>query len=307
MNTDPVSIKQYIVEKLGLINSRIEATIPSENVPQVLRDSINYSLLNGGKRVRPILTLAAYEAFGHDSEPIIPIACSVELLHTYSLIHDDLPIMDDDDLRRSKPTNHRVFGDGIALLAGDALLTHAFGNLAQELLDLRADGYDQLVSAETALQIIAEFALYVGAGGMVGGQAVDFIGESEFSGLDQVLYIHEHKTADLVTFSVRLGALLAGATADQLAGLTSFAKKIGIAFQIQDDILDIIGDQEKIGKTIGSDDANEKLTYPFYRGLEQSKEDVLALIAEAKTEIANLGINTERLEEIADLLIVREK
>lgn len=307
MDIEKVSIKQYIVEKLKLINEHIAATVPTENVPAILRESIDYSLFNGGKRVRPILTLASYEAFGLDSKPIVSIACSVELLHTYSLIHDDLPIMDNDDLRRNKPTNHRVFGEGIALLAGDALLTHAFGNIAQELRRLRMSGAGKVQDTDQALQIIEEFAIYAGAGGMVGGQVVDFTGQSEFSGLEQVLYIHEHKTADLVTFSIRLGALLAGASEEQLEKLTVFAKKIGIAFQIQDDILDIVGDQEKTGKTIGSDAANQKLTYPFFRGIEESKQDVLALIAEAKREIADIGINTERLEAIADLFIVREK
>lgn len=300
MRNNDITIEQYFSEKKMAINSCIAKTLPQENVPYLLREAIEYSLLAGGKRIRPILTIACYEAFGLNSTQIVLSACSVEMLHTYSLIHDDLPIMDDDDLRRGKPTNHMVYGDGIALLAGDALLTHAFGNLAKELRNL-AD-----VNRSHALQIIEEFALYTGASGMVGGQVVDFTGESELADLEQVLYIHEHKTADLVIFSVRLGALLAGADERQLMALTSFAKKIGIAFQIQDDILDIVGDPNKMGKTTGSDVANQKLTYPYYNGVEQSQRDVITLINEAKTEIQGLGIDTSRLEEVADLLIVRD-
>ncbi len=300
MRLSNTTIGEYLTEKKALINNQIGKTIPVENVPAILREAIDYSLLAGGKRIRPILTIACYESFGLDSEPILLSACSVEMLHTYSLIHDDLPIMDDDDLRRGKPTNHKVYGEGLALLAGDALLTHAFGNLAKELSGL------EIVSRARALQIIEEFAHYTGAAGMVGGQVVDFGGESELADLEQVLYIHERKTADLVTFSVRLGALLAGAAESQLAALTSFAKKIGVAFQIQDDILDIVGDPEKMGKTTGSDVANQKLTYPHYKGIEQSQRDVITLINEAKAEIQGIGINTNRLEEIADLLIVRD-
>ncbi len=300
MRINNTTIEQYYTEKKALINKRIAETIPAENVPAILREAIDYSLLAGGKRIRPILTIACYEAFGLDSDPVVLSACSVEMLHTYSLIHDDLPIMDDDDLRRGKPTNHKVFGDGIALLAGDALLTHAFGNLAKELQTLEA------IDKAHALQIIEEFAHYTGAAGMVGGQVVDFKGESKLEDLEQVMYIHEHKTAALVIFSVRLGALLAGADELQLTALTSFAKKIGLAFQIQDDILDIVGDSEKMGKTTGSDAANYKLTYPHYKGVEQSQHDVSTLVNEAKREIQAIGIDTARLEELANLIIVRD-
>ncbi len=300
MRMDSITFDQYFAEKRELINNHIADTIPTENVPAILRDAINYSLLAGGKRIRPILTIACYEAFGLDSDPIVLSACSVEMLHTYSLIHDDLPIMDNDDMRRGKPTNHKVYGDGIALLAGDALLTHAFGNLAKELSRL------ETVSRPRALQIIEEFAHYTGAAGMVGGQVVDFKGESDLTGLAQVIYIHEHKTADLVIFAVRLGAILAGADERQMGALTNFAKKIGIAFQIQDDILDIVGDPTKMGKTTGSDAANEKLTYPFYKGVKQSQQDVIQLINEAKKEIQMIDIDPRRLEEIADLLIIRD-
>ncbi len=294
-------VGNYLTDMSSLINQEISNYLPTENAPQILLDAMNYSLTAGGKRIRPIIAMATYEAFGKKPIDILPLAINIELLHTYSLIHDDLPAMDNDDYRRGKLTNHKVYGDAIAILAGDALLTHAFGNLAKYLKDFSN------LSLQNALQLIEEFAQYSGAAGMVGGQVLDFLGDQKETSFDDLLYIHTHKTGDLLVFSFRMGAILAGATQDQLTQITSFGKKLGLAFQIQDDILDVIGDDEKLGKKVGSDLANQKVTYPFFKGLEQSKEEVRTLIDTAKMDIKDIGIDTTNLYEIADFLVKREQ
>lgn len=293
-------ITEYIAEKAQLINRSIIEYLPSHQVPDILKEAMNYSLLAGGKRIRPILAMVTYEAFQKDSKEIIPVVSNLELLHTYSLIHDDLPAMDNDDYRRGKLTNHKVYGEDIAILAGDALLTHAFGNMAKYLKELPD------LDADKKLQIIEEFATYTGAGGMVGGQVLDTLGEQTKTTLENLLYIHEHKTADLLVFSIRLGALIAKANEVQLNALTNFGKKIGLAFQIQDDILDIIGDAKKIGKKIGSDESNKKVTYPYFYGVDKSKQEVNRLISSAKHDIENIGIDFRFLHDIADFLVFRE-
>ncbi|GBF11043.1 polyprenyl synthetase family protein [Tepidibacillus sp. HK-1] len=292
-------ISNYITEKAYLINQAITKFLPSDGVPSILKEAMEYSLTAGGKRIRPVLAIATYEAFNKNGNDILPLAINLEYLHTYSLIHDDLPCMDNDDFRRGKPTNHKVYGEAIAVLAGDALLTHAFGNMAKFLKKMS-------VSIETALQIIEEFANYTGASGVVGGQVLDMLGEQGTTTLENLLQIHTHKTGDLLVFSVRLGALAAGASEFQLQKLTEFARKIGLAFQIQDDILDIIGDSNKLGKKVGSDQINQKVTYPYFKGIEQSKKEVDELITSAKKSIQDIGIETNHLYEIANFLIYRE-
>lgn len=293
-------IKNYLQEKVDLINQTIAQSIPHENVPPILKEAMEYSLTAGGKRIRPILTLATYEAFGKDMKEILSIAVNLEFLHTYSLIHDDLPAMDNDDYRRGKPTNHKIYGEALAILAGDALLTHAFGNMAKSL------GQLPNTTLTKGMQIVEEFAAYTGASGMVGGQVIDLKAEQNEATLDDLIYIHTHKTGDLILFSIRLGALLADANEKQLAGLSDFGRKIGLAFQIQDDLLDIIGDSNKMGKRAGSDEINHKVTYPFFKGINTSKEQVLKLTEEAKQSIAKIGIKTEFLYQLADYLIFRE-
>ncbi|OEF95558.1 polyprenyl synthetase [Vulcanibacillus modesticaldus] len=300
MNDTNNSIKEYLTDKAGLINQAIIQYLPKNNVPDILKKSMEYSLMAGGKRIRPILALATYESFDKDIMEIIPVVINIELLHTYSLIHDDLPAMDDDDYRRGKLTNHKVFGEAIAILAGDALLTHAFGNMAKELRNLSQ------VSKDRVLQIIEEFADYAGASGMVGGQVVDLTNDQSSTTFEDLVYTHAHKTGDLIVFSIRLGALLAGANEKQLEALTKFGENIGFAFQIQDDILDVIGDSEKLGKQVGSDQINDKVTYPFFKGIEASKEEVRKLSNEAKDAIKDIGIDTKYLCRIADYLIFRE-
>jgi len=300
MRGQMIPITAYLAEKAELVNQLITQVLPKEDVPEKLKEAMEYSLLAGGKRIRPILTMATYEAFGKDANEILPIAVNIELLHTYSLIHDDLPAMDDDDYRRGKRTNHKVYGEAMAILAGDALLTHAFGNMAKYLKHFPN------VSLEQVLQIIEEFAHFSGAPGMVGGQAEDLLEQKGKTTFADLVYIHTHKTGALLTFSIRLGAILAGANQKQMEALTTFGKNIGLAFQIQDDILDEIGDSKKLGKTVGSDHTNDKVTYPYFKGIEASKQEVKHLIIAAKEVIKDIGIDPIYLHAIADFLIYRE-
>jgi geranylgeranyl diphosphate synthase type II len=262
---------------------------------------MHYSLMAGGKRLRPILVIAAAEALGGTVEAAMPIACAVEMIHTYSLIHDDLPAMDNDSLRRGKPTNHIVFGEAMAILAGDALLTQAFYQAAQII-------HSPSVSSEQAIRIIEELSKLSGAKGMVGGQAADTLGEQGVTRLEELDYIHQHKTGDLIVFSLKAGGRISNATEQQLNALEDFGYKIGLAFQIQDDILDIIGDETKLGKPVNSDEKQQKVTYPFLMGLEHSQDKVRLLTEEAKTEICSAGFPfPERLLELADYLMNRDR
>lgn len=300
MNNNAEKVDDYLSKNAGLVNNALTDALPIDNVPKVLTDSMQYSLLAGGKRIRSVLAIAVYEAFGKPIEEILPVAINIELLHTYSLIHDDLPAMDNDDYRRGKLTNHKVFGEAMAILAGDGLLTHAFGNMAKALKDFSN------IPLNSALQILEEFAQYTGATGMVGGQVVDLQANQSCTSFEDLLYIHTHKTGDLIVFSIRLGAILAGATNDQLERLTEFGRKIGFAFQIQDDILDVIGDTVKLGKKVGSDENNNKVTYPYFKGIEASKLEVQELTEAAKNAIKDIGIDTNNLYALADFLIYRE-
>ncbi len=291
----------FLKEKAEQINAVITNYLPDAGVPPLLKQAMDYSLTAGGKRIRPILALATYEAFGKESmDEILPVVINLELLHTYSLIHDDLPAMDNDDYRRGKLTNHKVYGEAMAILAGDGLLTHAFGNFAKYLRKLNN------LSLDRALQIIEEFASYSGAAGMVGGQVVDLQSEQKRTSFEELLYIHTHKTGDLIVFSIRLGALLANANQLQLDALSEFGRKIGLAFQIQDDILDVIGDSKKLGKNVGSDQSNNKVTFPYFKGIEASKQEIIRLTNEAKELINDIGIEPNRLLDLADYLIYRE-
>jgi geranylgeranyl diphosphate synthase type II len=301
-NATSESIESYISRTAARMQDELARIVPEAwDVPKPLRESMNYSLLAGGKRLRPALTLAAVEAMGRNPEEAMPAACAVELVHTYSLIHDDLPAMDDDDFRRGKPTNHKVFGEAMAILAGDALLTHAFyvlGSMGERFPN---------VSAPALLSVVKELAVYAGAPGMVGGQAADMLGEQGHTDLKQLEYIHLHKTSDLVVFSLRAGGRIAGASEQQLDALATFGRSIGLAFQIQDDILDITGDAAKLGKSTNSDTAQNKVTYPYLIGLEASKAKVAELTALGKHSISG-GVfpHPERLLQLADFLITRD-
>jgi geranylgeranyl diphosphate synthase type II len=294
-------IVAYIQEKILLIEEELIQAFPTIWViPVGLKDAMMYSLLAGGKRLRPILALAAAEAIGGQGKTAIPVACAIELIHTYSLIHDDLPAMDNDDLRRGKPTNHRVFGDAMAILAGDGLLTHAFHLLAE-----MASRYE--VPADRVLRIISELSMYAGPRGMVGGQAADILGEQGITNLAELEYIHQHKTSDLIVCSLRAGGHTSSANEQQLNALEKFGYRIGLAFQIQDDILDLTGDESKLGKNTQSDINAHKVTYPYFLGLEACQSKVKELTREAREAILQAELpHPERLLQLADYLMERD-
>ena len=263
---------------------------PATEAPGTLHAAIRHSMFAGGKRLRPILLLAACEACGGDPEKALPAACAVECIHTYSLIHDDLPCMDDDDFRRGHPTCHKVYGEAVAVLAGDALQPMAF-----ELL-LQSGG----------VELVRELATAAGSRFLIAGQVRDLEGEERQISFDELRTIHEGKTAALLTCCFRLGALIAGATAEKLAALTTFGHALGLAFQVVDDILDCTQSSEKLGKTAGKDAASGKSTYVSILGLEKAREEAARLTAEAHAALAPLGDAASRLREIADHLLARD-
>jgi len=272
----PFDFAAYLEAGRLRVEAALDASLAPER-PESLREAMRYSLLAGGKRLRPILCLAACELAGGDAALALPTAVALEMIHTMSLIHDDLPAMDNDDLRRGRPTNHKVFGEANAILAGDALLTRAFEMVALRSPDL---------PAERLLAVIVELSLASGAPGLVGGQVVDLECEGKPVDLDTLEYIHLHKTGALLRASVLSGALLAGAPESLLTALRTYARGIGLAFQIIDDILDVTASSEVLGKTAGKDPAADKTTYPKLLGLEESRRRAEALVAEAKQALA---------------------
>lgn len=296
-----MDLKAYLKEQCQRVDAALDLYLPKETeLPHSLHKAMRYSVFAGGKRVRPILMLAACQAVGGNAENAIPAACAMEMIHTYSLIHDDLPAMDDDDFRRGNPTNHKVFGEAIAILAGDALLTEAFKLLSDPALVPD-------VSPAARLAVIREIAFCSGSYGMVGGQVVDMESEGK-PGMDlpTVQYIHTHKTGALIKASVVAGALLGGADANKLAAIKRYGEAAGLAFQIADDILDIEGTTEEIGKDAGSDQARGKATYPAVMGLAAAKEEAQAMMDEAMRALEPFGVEADPLREIA-LYIVKRK
>lgn len=295
-----MNLEIYLQERACLIETTLREILPKKDAfPTLIHESMHYSVFAGGKRLRPILCLAAAEAIGGDFKPLLPIACALEMIHTYSLIHDDLPAMDDDDYRRGKLTNHKVYGEGVAILAGDALLTYAFEVLAKYGL--------QFFSSQIVCQVMQEIALAVGTKGMIGGQVADLMAaEQGKKDKNLLIYIHTHKTGALFRAALRTGALLAGATSTELACLTTYAEKFGLAFQITDDLLDLTGNSEKLGKTVGSDQAMGKLTFPALYGIEKSRELVQEVVDEALQTLAKLPGETKPLELLLQYLVVRE-
>jgi geranylgeranyl diphosphate synthase type II len=293
-----MDIKSYLKEKRELIDSYLESyfSIPSE--PFVLHEAMRYSLFAGGKRIRPILALASYEACGGNPKDIVPYATALELIHTYSLIHDDLPSMDNDDLRRGKPTNHKVFGEAMAILAGDALLTEAF-------LMLSNNPHSSSLKLSDLIKIIREVSLASGVHGMVGGQALDIFSENIEPDKDTLDFIHLHKTAALITASVRMGAILANIKEKKLKALTEYGTGIGLAFQIIDDILDIEGNAEELGKTAGSDIKMKKMTYPALCGTEKSRQKAKDLLSDAIDSLKIFSSEADQLRKIARYLLKR--
>lgn len=296
-----MNLKQYLTEQCARIDTALYRFLPQETeLPHSVHRAMRYSIFAGGKRVRPILVLAACQAVGGDTERAVPAACAMEMIHTYSLIHDDLPAMDDDDFRRGNPTNHKVFGEAIAILAGDALLTEAF-KLASD--SRYAAGCDP----GARLAVIHEIATCAGSYGMVGGQVVDMESEGQ-AGIDlpTVQYIHTHKTGALIKASVVAGALLGSADSTALAAITRYGEAAGLAFQIADDILDIEGTTEQIGKDAGSDEARGKATYPAVMGLSAAKEEAQAMMDEALRALDIFGTEAEPLREIARYIVNRK-
>lgn len=295
-----LDLKEHLKEKKRLVDKFLDDYLPKADVhPIALHEAIRYSLFAGGKRVRPILCIASCEAVGGDIDTVLPVASAIELIHTYSLIHDDLPAMDNDDYRRGRPTNHKMYGEAIAILAGDALLTLAFDLLSDKGLSKRID-------SDSLLSIIKTLASASGSTGMVGGQAADIQASGKELNLPEVEYIHIHKTGALIRASVCIGAIAGNASNDELHALTRYGECIGLAFQIADDILDIEGSRDEIGKDVGSDIAKEKVTYPSVIGISESKKLANGLIDKSIEAISNLGDKAEPLREIARYIVERK-
>ena len=296
-----MDLKAYLQEQRALIDAMLDRFLPQESVlPHSIHRAMRYSVFAGGKRLRPVLVLAACQAVGGDTARALPAACALEMIHTYSLIHDDLPAMDNDDFRRGNPTNHKIFGEAVATLAGDALLTEAFRLLS----DPRHVGS---CTPAVLLPVIHEIATCAGSYGMVGGQVVDMESEGRPDiDLATVQYIHTHKTGALIKASVVAGALLGGAAEQQLAALTRYGEAAGLAFQIADDILDIEGTTEELGKDAGSDQARGKATYPAVMGVSSSREEAHAMMDEALRALEIFGEAAEPLREIARYVVQRK-
>ncbi|WP_404841021.1 polyprenyl synthetase family protein [Bacillus pumilus] len=292
------NLNEFLTTRKQAIEDYLFTYVQELTIPEDLKSSMLYSLKAGGKRLRPVLVLALLNAYGKNEEDGIPVGCAVEMIHTYSLIHDDLPCMDDDDLRRGKPTNHKVYGEATAVLAGDALLTESFRLITSQL--------SSSVSADKKLRIVDELVKSAGALGMVGGQFDDMEAEQKQVSLAELESIHARKTGKLLTFSVAAGAMLAGASDDDIEKLREFSYHIGIAFQIRDDILDLEGSEEKIGKRVGSDTANEKSTYPSLLTLSGAKEKLHEHITHAKEIVSNLQLEQQLLHDLCDLIASRD-
>jgi geranylgeranyl pyrophosphate synthase len=282
------------------IEAALEAALPPESAwPQTIHRAIRYSLFAGGKRIRPVLVLAAGEAVGGARAELVSLACAVEMIHTYSLIHDDLPAMDNDDLRRGKPTSHKVFGEAIAILAGDALLTRAFHVLAE----LPAGASDALVRRRLAAS--AELGLACGTTGLIGGQVMDLESEGKTIDAGALEGLHRAKTGALLKASVRGGAMLGGASEEELARLTRYAEAIGLAFQVVDDVLDATEDAARLGKTAGKDQAAQKATYVSVHGLERARQLAATLREDALAALQPLGPRGALLAALAREIVDR--
>ncbi|WP_197985565.1 geranylgeranyl diphosphate synthase CrtE [Leptolyngbya sp. Cla-17] len=286
----------YLAERQAQVEIALDHSLPVI-YPEKIYEAMRYSLMAGGKRLRPILCLATCELTGGTVDTALPTACALEMIHTMSLIHDDLPAMDNDDYRRGKLTNHKVFGDDVAILAGDGLLAYAFEHVAMETKD---------VAPENLLKVVAMLGRAVGAAGLVGGQVVDLDceGKSDVS-LETLNFIHNHKTSALLEASVLSGAVLAGAPEDDLQRLSRYAKNIGLAFQIVDDILDITSTQEELGKTAGKDLKAKKATYPSIWGLEESRCQAKKLVDGAKAELSIFEEKAAPLIALAEFIVAR--
>lgn len=267
------------------------------SIEEKLANAMEYSLMAGGKRLRPILLMAAADAVNGTGEKFLTVATSIEMIHTYSLIHDDLPAMDNDDYRRGKLTNHKVFGEATAILAGDALLTLAFEVMTRQ----------ENISPEILLQVVKEMSIAAGESGMVGGQSIDLESEGKKIDMETLKKMHLGKTGALFKAAIRSGAILAGANFEQLDALTIYAEKFGLAFQITDDILDVVGDEKNLGKPVGSDEKNNKSTYVTLTSLDTAKELANQAVNDAVDALKNFGAEADFLRELVKYLIGRNK
>jgi geranylgeranyl diphosphate synthase, type II len=292
-----MTTSEYLHSQQQRVDAALDRWVPTKSVPPAtIHSAMRYSLFAGGKRVRPLLCMAAAEAIRENPEGIEDAACTLELIHTYSLIHDDLPALDNDDLRRGRPTNHKVFGEAMAILAGDSLLTLAFQVLAQLKLD-----------AERRIRLVEELAVASGTvGGMIGGQVHDIEGEGQKPSEELLEAIHRAKTGALLRASLRMGAIYAGASDPELAALSCFGEHVGLAFQIVDDILDVEQSSETLGKTAGKDVTQQKITFPAVYGLERSRQMAADERQKALKELESFGDRAHWLRVLADLIIERK-
>jgi len=295
----PFDLDGYLKDRRALVDAALERLLPGEDAPPpTVHRAMRYSVLAGGKRLRPILVIAGAEAVGAPAAAVMPTACALEVIHTYSLIHDDLPAMDDDDYRRGRLTNHKVFGDAVAILAGDALLTLAF--------KLVAENAALVTDARVVCDVVAAIAEASGTNGMVGGQVVDIESEGKAVTAETLEYIHRNKTAALLRASLWAGVRLGGGDAAALAAINAAGQSLGLAFQIVDDILDVEGSLEALGKTAGSDARKQKATYPALHGLEASRREARRLIDEAKSRLTVFGDRATPIRALADFIVERK-
>ena len=292
-------IQKYLERQREKIDRFLDQAVPDgQAVPTTLYESMRYSLLGGGKRIRPILAMAAAEAVGSENDAILPFAAALEFIHTYSLVHDDLPAMDNDDFRRGRPTNHKTYGEGMAILAGDALLTMAFELSSNPKLK---DSLPQ----DRQVQIIQELAVGSGHGGMVGGQVLDIQAENQDIDLGSLQTIHNFKTGRLIRASVRIGGIFGGGTSSQLDSLTGYSEDIGLAFQIADDVLNMTGTREELGKDAGTDAKRGKKTYPTFYGVDGARQLAEQCIQRAISRLEEFDQKADPLRAIAEYIISR--
>jgi geranylgeranyl diphosphate synthase type II len=294
-----LDVPRYLKERAAAVDEALERLLPPEtDPPQTIHKAMRYSVFAGGKRLRPVLVIAGAEAVGGTMEQVMPTACAMELIHTYSLVHDDLPAMDNDDFRRGVPTNHKVFGEAMAILAGDGLLTLAFG--------LIAGNFAAGTAGRGLRQVVADVAEAAGTRGMVGGQVADIEAEGRQVTAEALDFIHLHKTAALIRASLRIGAVICGASPVQVQALSTAGGALGLAFQIVDDVLDVEGTTEQLGKTAGKDQAQQKATYPAIHGLPASRVRAQALIEEAEAALRPLGPPAEPIRALGPFILERK-
>lgn len=291
---------RQLQERQDYVEANLPRFMPSpHDYPPVLYEAMHYAVFNGGKRLRPLLVLEGARLVGGELEPVLPFACAMEMIHSYSLVHDDLPAMDDDDYRRGQPTCHKVFGEANAILAGDALLTRAFEVMAH------ADSTAGL-EARWVVKAIQEAAIAAGSQGMIGGQVLDLEAEGKELNLEQLKAIHSRKTGALFRASLRSGALIYGVQDERLQALTDYAEGFGLGFQITDDILDVEGDEQALGKPVGSDARNEKMTYPQLIGIEDARRLAQTCLQEAIDRLKIFGVEAEFLRSLAFYMLERK-